>query len=29
MAKKNETAIIEIKPLNIVTTTVRIAGDSR
>lgn len=28
MAKKNETAIIEIKPLNIVTTTVRIAGDT-
>lgn len=28
MAKKNETAIIEIKPLNIVTTTVRIEGDT-
>lgn len=28
MAKKNETAIIEIKPINIVTTTVRIAGDT-
>ena len=28
MAKKNEAAIIEIKPINIVTTTVRIAGDT-
>ena len=28
MAKKNEAAIIEIKPLNIVTTTVRIEGDT-
>ena len=28
MAKKNEPAIIEIKPINIVTTTVRIAGDT-
>lgn len=29
MAKKNEAAIIEIKPINIVTTTVRIAGDTQ
>ena len=28
MAKKNEAAIIEIKPINIVTTTVRIACDT-
>ena len=28
MAKKNEAAIIEIKPINIVTTTVRIASDT-
>lgn len=28
MAKKNEAAIIEIKPINIVTTTVRIEGDT-
>lgn len=28
MAKKNEAAIIEIKPINIVTTTVRISGDT-
>ena len=28
MAKKNEAAIIEIKPINIVITTVRIAGDT-
>ena len=28
MAKKNEAAIIEINPINIVTTTVRIAGDT-
>ena len=28
MAKKNEAAIIEIKPINIVTTTVRIVGDT-
>lgn len=28
MAKKNESAIIDIKPINIVTTTVRIAGDT-
>lgn len=28
MAKKNEAAIIEIKPLNIITTTVRIEGDT-